>query len=131
GVSAPRLGARALSALIAHSWPGNVRELENVMEAAVLLCQGGEIDLDHLPGICVGAPMGDPSASDLAQATSRLLRAYASGDAPPLPPLREARDAFERAYLDAVLARSNGNVTAAAKVAGRNRTDFYDLMRRH
>jgi two-component system response regulator GlrR len=131
GVAAPRLGARALSALAAHSWPGNVRELENVMEAAVLLCQDGEIDLDHLPGIGVGAPAGDPSASDLAQATARLMGAYASNEAPPPPPLREARDAFERAYLDAVLSRSNGNVTAAAKLAGRNRTDFYDLMRRH
>jgi two-component system response regulator GlrR len=41
------------------------------------------------------------------------------------------RDASERAYLDMVLQRSNGNVSAAAKLAGRNRTDFYDLMRRH
>ncbi|OJY18077.1 MAG: two-component system response regulator [Myxococcales bacterium 68-20] len=131
GVAAPRLGARALSALSEHSWPGNVRELENVMEAAVLLCRDGEIDLDHLPGIGVSAPSDDPSASDLAQAASRLMTSYASPDAPMPPPLREARDAFERAYLDAVLSRSNGNVTAAAKLAGRNRTDFYDLMRRH
>ncbi|HVH44143.1 MAG TPA: helix-turn-helix domain-containing protein, partial [Labilithrix sp.] len=83
------------------------------------------------PGFGVAAPAGDPSASDLAQAASRLMSAYASADAPPPPPLREARDAFERAYLDAVLSRSAGNVTAAAKLAGRNRTDFYDLMRRH
>ena len=131
GVAAPRLGARALSALSEHSWPGNVRELENVMEAAVLLCRDGEIDLDHLPGIGVAAPSDDPSASDLAHAASRLMTSYASTDAPLPPPLREARDAFERAYLDAVLSRSNGNVTAAAKLAGRNRTDFYDLMRRH
>jgi two-component system response regulator GlrR len=130
-VRTPRLGARALSALSAHSWPGNVRELENVMEAAVLLCRGDEIDLEHLPGIGVAAPPGDPSTSDLAQKASRLMDPYASSDAPLPPPLREARDAFERAYLDAVLSRSNGNVTAAAKVAGRNRTDFYDLMRRH
>ncbi|MBX3200613.1 MAG: sigma-54-dependent Fis family transcriptional regulator [Labilithrix sp.] len=131
GVEPPRLGARALSALSEHSWPGNVRELENVMEAAVLLCRDGEIDLDHLPGVGVAAPAGDPSASDLAQAASRLMSTYAPPDAPVPPPLREARDAFERAYLDAVLSRSNGNVTAAAKLAGRNRTDFYDLMRRH
>ncbi|MBX3211435.1 MAG: sigma-54-dependent Fis family transcriptional regulator [Labilithrix sp.] len=130
-VEPPRLGARALSALSEHSWPGNVRELENVMEAAVLLCREGEIDLDHLPGVGVAAPAGDPSASDLAQAASRLMSTYAPPDAPVPPPLREARDAFERAYLDAVLSRSNGNVTAAAKLAGRNRTDFYDLMRRH
>jgi two-component system response regulator GlrR len=129
-VAAPRLGGRALAALAAHSWPGNVRELENVMEAAVLLCREAEIDLDHLPGVGVGAPDGGASASDLAQATARLMSAYVSSEAPP-PPLREARDAFERAYLDAILARSSGNVTAAAKLAGRNRTDFYDLMRRH
>ena len=68
---------------------------------------------------------------DFARATDRLLGAYASPDAPTLPPLREARDAFERAYLDATLARTGGNVAHAAKMAGRNRTDFYDLLRRH
>ena len=131
GVPAPRLGARALSALAAHPWPGNVRELENVMEAAVLLCRDGEIDLDHLPGVGVAVPAPESGVSDLAQATMRLMSTYASSDAPLPPPLREARDAFERAYLEAVLSRSNGNVTAAAKISGRNRTDFYDLMRRH
>jgi two-component system response regulator GlrR len=130
GVPIPRLGARALTALSSHSWPGNVRELENVMEAAVLLCRNHEIDVDHLPGVGLETP-NEPSASDLARATAQLMSAYASGEAPAPPPLREARDAFERAYLDAVLSRSNGNVTAAARLAGRNRTDFYDLMRRH
>ena len=48
-----------------------------------------------------------------------------------LPPLKESRDAFERAYLVEVLRRANGNVTAAAKLSGRNRTDFYDLLRKH
>jgi two-component system response regulator GlrR len=131
GVPVPRLGGRALAALSAHSWPGNVRELENVMEAAVLLCRDREVDLDHLPGVGVEVPAGDSSTSGLAQSASRLMSPYAVAEAPPPPPLREARDAFERAYLDAILARSNGNVTAAAKLAGRNRTDFYDLLRRH
>jgi two-component system response regulator GlrR len=131
GVNAPRLGARALAALAAHSWPGNVRELENVMEAAVLLCRDGEVDVDHLPGIGIETPSGDPAASDLAQGASKLMQLYSTTEAPAPPPLREARDAFERAYLDAVLSRASGNVTAAAKIAGRNRTDFYDLMRRH
>jgi two-component system, NtrC family, response regulator GlrR len=130
GVPVPRLGARALTALSSHSWPGNVRELENVMEAAVLLCRNHEIDVDHLPGVGLETP-GEAISSDLARATAQLMSSYASAEAPPPPPLREARDAFERAYLDAVLSRSNGNVTAAAKLAGRNRTDFYDLMRRH
>ncbi|HVJ90531.1 MAG TPA: sigma-54 dependent transcriptional regulator [Labilithrix sp.] len=131
GVTPPRLGARALSVLVSHNWPGNVRELENVMEAAVLLCRQDEIDLDHLPGIGLAVPPGDTTSSDFAKLVTRMITPYASADAPAPPPLREARDAFERAYLDAVLSRSNGNVTAAAKLAGRNRTDFYDLMRRH
>lgn len=133
GNAPPRLGARALAALAAHSWPGNVRELENVMEAAALLCRDGEIDVDHLPGVGLAAPPGatTPDATDLVQAVHRVMTRYATAEAPAPPPLREARDAFERAYLDAVLSRSNGNVTAAAKLAGRNRTDFYDLMRRH
>jgi two-component system response regulator GlrR len=49
----------------------------------------------------------------------------------PLPPLRAARDSFERAYLIEALRRAGGNVSAAAKLAGRNRTDFHDLMRKH
>jgi two-component system response regulator GlrR len=48
-----------------------------------------------------------------------------------LPPLREARDAFERGYLVEVLRRCGGNVTAAARASGRNRTDFYELLKRH
>jgi two-component system, NtrC family, response regulator GlrR len=134
GVTPPRIGARALAALVAHCWPGNVRELENVIEAAVLLCRSGEVDLDHLPGVGVAAPhaaAGDRSTADLAEGANRLLAPYAQPDRAPPPPLREARDAFERSYIEVVLQRANGNVTAAAKLSGRNRTDFYDLMRRH
>ena len=47
-----------------------------------------------------------------------------------LPSLREAREAFDRAYLEEALRRAGGNVTSAAKLAGRNRTDFHDLLRR-
>lgn len=131
-VPAPRMGARALSSLVSHSWPGNVRELENVMEAAVLLCRGGEVDLEHLPGVGTAPnPAADAATADLVRSAARLLSVYAPPAAASPPPLREAREAFERAYLDMILQRSNGNVSAAAKLAGRNRTDFYDLMRRH
>ncbi len=131
-VTVPRFAPRAFLALVEHPWPGNVRELANVMEAAVLLAVNGEVDLDQLPG--VGTAEGSGGAApvgDLERGVERMLGAYVGADAPSLPPLREARDAFERAYLDVVLARSGGNVANAAKMAGRNRTDFYDLMRRH
>ena len=50
--------------------------------------------------------------------------------APELPPLREARERFDRAYMEELLKRVGGNVSAAARIAGRNRTDFHALMKR-
>ncbi len=127
----PQLSSAAVEVIEGHSWPGNVRELANVMEAAVLLAGGGEIRVEHL--VSMGSPAATPSAAleDFARATARLLAQYAAPDAPPFPTLREARDALEAAYLDTVLQRAGGNVAQAARLAGRNRTDFYDLLRRH
>jgi DNA-binding NtrC family response regulator len=48
-----------------------------------------------------------------------------------LPPLDQARRAFERNYLVRVLTMTRGNVTNAARLAGRNRTEFYRLLERH
>ena len=131
GVRVPRLSGEALAALERHSFPGNVRELANVMEAAVLLCTRGEIDVDQLEGIGIGEPPAASEVDDLDRQIANMLKQYSDPSAPVLPPMREARDAFERAYLDAALARASGNVAVAAKLAGRNRTDFYDLLRRH
>ena len=50
-------------------------------------------------------------------------------DAP--PPLDQARRAFERDYLVRILQMTRGNVTCAARLAGRNRTEFYRLLGRH
>lgn len=47
------------------------------------------------------------------------------------PPLDQARRAFERDYLVRILTRTSGNVTHAARLAGRNRTEFYRLLDRH
>ena len=48
-----------------------------------------------------------------------------------LPPLDQARRAFERDYLVRILTMTAGNVTHAARLAGRNRTEFYRLLERH
>ena len=47
------------------------------------------------------------------------------------PPLDQARRAFEREYLARILTMTAGNVTRAARLAGRNRTEFYRLLDRH
>ena len=64
----PQVSPEALSLLGAYRWPGNVRELRNIIERAVLLCDGGEIAPAHLPKELTGAaeaPLGDGEASSL------------------------------------------------------------------
>ena len=81
GRSAPRIGAEALGMLEAYQWPGNVRQLRNVMERAVLLCEGDEIGPNHLPDSFHGGEQGhgkkeETSSLDLvAKEQEMLLRA--------------------------------------------------------
>ncbi|WP_394842140.1 sigma-54 dependent transcriptional regulator [Pendulispora brunnea] len=129
--SVPRIGDAARAALFEHPWPGNVRELANVMEAAVLAGHGGELKVEHLPGVTMGESPAQSMLEDFSTRARQLLDPYVTASAQTFPALRDARDAFERAYLDVVLSRTSGNVSSAARLAGRNRTDFYDLLRRH
>ena len=48
-----------------------------------------------------------------------------------MPTLDEARATFERRYIASLLSATDGNVTQAARIAGRNRTEFYNLLARH
>jgi two-component system response regulator GlrR len=100
------ISAAALRRLQSHRWPGNVRELENVIRQAILLCDGEEIQAD-------GLALPEPSADDTFLT------------------FRQAKQRFERGYIDRVLELAAGNVTRAARLAGKDRKDFYDLMRRH
>jgi two-component system response regulator GlrR len=96
----------ALEALATAPWPGNVRQLINVVEQAVALAT---------------APVIPVSGVQYA------LRDEATA----LASLDEARRQFERDYLVRVLKISGGNVAQAARMAQRNRTEFYKLLERH
>ncbi len=140
-MEAPWLSRSALDALLAHSWPGNVRELANAMEAAMLLSHATELGAEHVVHLLhstgVSAPAeaaGQTVTATVAEGAMEvpdLVHSVLVGGAGDLPPLREARDAFERFYVVEALRRSAGNVSAAARTAGRNRSDFYELLRRH
>ncbi len=95
----------AMELLIRASWPGNVRQLLNVVEQAVALTTG--------PIVTVA----------LVQKTIHDL-----GE---IVPFDEARRSFESDYLIRLLKMTGGNVMQAAKLARRNRTDFYKLLQRH
>jgi two-component system response regulator GlrR len=138
GVPVPRFGRSAIDAMLAHDWPGNVRELANVVEATVLLAGTTEIGAEHLHGLLqttarpttTTAAAPPEEAEPVTAAGDWSAAALFKGDVP-LPTLKEAREQLERAYLEEVLRRAGGNVAAAARAAGRNRTDFYDLLRRY
>ncbi len=132
-LSSPHLSHEALHILLEHNWPGNVRELANVVEGAALLGADGVLRPHHVRTVLPqGTTSEDKRLSRSAQVTpgpERILDVSDFGAS--LPPMREAREAFDRAYLEAALRRCGGNVSAAAKVSGRNRTDFHELLRRH
>lgn len=126
----PHLGPDALSVLLSHAWPGNVRELANVVQGAALLASDGHLRASHvlavMPRASAPSVSDEPAGLGLPGELSPLL-----GSTAELPPMRVAREAFDRLYLVEVLRRAGGNVSAAAKLAGRNRTDFHDLLRRY
>ncbi|HXV78811.1 MAG TPA: sigma-54 dependent transcriptional regulator, partial [Candidatus Binatia bacterium] len=115
------LTPEALRKLMLHDWPGNVRELENTIEYAVAMAQKDIITDDSvLQSKTIPLDAGRPSDSGKRDGFQDRLR-----------PLKDARDAFERDYLVQVLSLTEGNVSQAAKLAGKYRADFYELLKKH
>jgi two-component system response regulator GlrR len=106
GGTGKRFAPEAKEALATASWPGNVRQLANIIEQCWVL-----------------------STSDVIPA--ELVRSALSAGRETIAPLEEAKRDFERRYLASVLRITNGNVSHAARIAGRNRTEFYKLINRH
>lgn len=96
----------AMKCLMTASWPGNVRQLVNVIEQCVALTTSPVI-------------------------SEALVSQALEGENTALPTFVEARNQFELNYLRKLLQMTKGNVTQAARMAGRNRTEFYKLLGRH
>ncbi|MEP7206330.1 MAG: sigma 54-interacting transcriptional regulator [Casimicrobiaceae bacterium] len=102
----PSLAPDAMGLLVAAPWPGNVRQLLNLLEQCVALATTSVIP-------------------------ASLVQSALQEDASALVPFEEARKQFERDYLVRLLKITGGNVTQAAVLAKRNRTEFYKLLQRH
>jgi len=142
----------AIAALVSHSWPGNVREMRNVVERAAALGDGPTLTRADL---VFGREMGPSlvAAHDLAQAGAHAAQRAAAemagvdlpqrtGPATFDPALLKAGlgfkgakqtvvDAFEIAYLSALMARNDGNITRSAQEAGLTRYHLRELLKRH
>jgi len=117
------LTPEALRKLMLHDWPGNVRELENTIEYAVAMTRNDMVGDDYiLPGKVTSQEAGLGVNGSREKSMNGIER---------LRSLKDARDAFERDYLTQVLALAEGNVSHAAKIAGKYRADFYDLLKKH
>jgi two-component system response regulator GlrR len=110
---APRYGRdkasfapEALELLVKAKWPGNVRQLYNVVEQSIALCP-----TEIIPQTFV------------EQAIQVEMHEMTS--------FEDARKRFERDYLTRILKLTKGSVTQAARLARRNRTEFYKLLQRH
>ena len=99
------LAPEAMEALASSRWPGNVRQLRMVVRQVATLGAGAVITPEQLQ--------------------------EALGQATQLPSFDEARDEFTRSYLVQLLQITQGNVSQAARMAKRNRTDFYKLLTKH
>ncbi len=96
----------ALNKIMNYSWPGNVRELENAVECAVVMCTEPVISEDLVLPSQNTAETG-------------------------LKPLRESRMDFEKRYLVQLMEISKGNISQAAKLAGKYRADLYELLEKY
>ncbi len=114
-----RLSTEGFRKLDAYAWPGNIRELENKMEQLVVMASDGEVAAHHLDlgevSPAAPGPLSGPAryAGTFQHEKQALLRQ------------------FEREYLTAVLEEAGGHMTNAAKRAGLDRKNLWQLMKRH
>ena len=96
----------ALDYLVAAAWPGNIRQLINVVDMCATICRTEFIPLNIVKKALLHKPQQ-------------------------IQTLKEVKQDCEKKYLISVLRITNGNVANAARIAGRNRTEFYKLLNQH
>jgi DNA-binding NtrC family response regulator len=110
--------AGALTVLAAHNWPGNVRELINVVQRAMVACDGRVIQPAHI------SIDSDRHHRSMTSETSAVVADFRTAR-------RAALDAFERRYVEDLLRKHHGNVTRAARDARQDRRAFGRFIKKH
>ncbi|GAB4352462.1 MAG: sigma-54 dependent transcriptional regulator [Gammaproteobacteria bacterium] len=119
GLPYRRFTTAAQNALRHYSWPGNIRELKNLVQRLLILGVGEEIDADEVAAALGSRPRGAGATPEGSE----------SGGVDFDLPLREAREQFERAYLEYHLKRVGGSISQLAGLVGMERTHLYRKLR--
>ena len=141
GRPAAGLADEARDRLITYAWPGNVRELRNVLERAVILCEGGLITSEHLP-LSIAVSIDTPTAPvatqpsrplDVSSAATASAAAAAGAAATARGPQKSvsALDEAERNLIVQALARSGNNKSKAARALGLTRAQLRSRIEKH
>ena len=109
-----RLTVGAQNRLRNHRWPGNVRELINVLQRLLILGSGSVIELEAVEATLGAIPEVEYHNDEIVEFEL---------------PLKEAREQFERAYLEYRLRKAGGSVSKVAAVVGIERTHLYRKLR--
>ncbi len=126
-----QVGYDTILKLQRHRWPGNVRELRNFVERAAMLSTENRLETRYLVPPSFGDTQTESPADD---APSRDATDAALSDLDTDLPFKDAKarlvDAFERAYWSKLLERTNGNISAAARIAGIHRKSAEYLLKK-
>ena len=117
GIEPGPITGTSLDRLFAHDWPGNVRELRNVLDRALALAPEARSFAELRVRVGAAASAEDP------------LRV--SSDVPFAEAKQRVIDGFERRYLDELLTRHDGNLSAAAREAELDRKHLRQLLTKH
>jgi len=123
-----RMSAEVLDRLIHYRWPGNIRELQNVLERAVVLCEGEQLTVADLPREIL-EPAGTPAPEPAPSAA--LVEATEAGSPEHPTDLTARLDALEKAIILEALQKFRWNQTKVAAALGLKRSSLQYKMKKH
>jgi transcriptional regulator with GAF, ATPase, and Fis domain len=137
GRPAAGISREAREHFLAHAWPGNVRELRNAVERALILCEGGLINPEHLPWHADAASRAASLPLPLPSPQRSTPSPAAPAPAPAVPFLGGAfpadgvdLEAMERTLIEGALKQAGQNRSKAAKLLGLSRSKLYTRLER-
>ena len=119
GRPAAGISREAREHFLAYAWPGNVRELRNAVERALILCEGGLINLEHLPW-----------HAEAARSAPQPLPSVAEPVVGNFPANGVDLEAMERTLIERALKQAGQNKAKAARLLGLSRSKLYSRMER-